>query len=198
MGKQWRYIYFLETLFGIISGQQPVPLSLSPHTSCFSPLSSLQIISPKKRTKFWPQRIEHFIYHQVTICNNLLLSSLFDQIWGLGACLPGKPKKSPFWSCTWRIKGKGNETISSEYLDTNDLLNVKPLIDSHFFPSLCLVCNRVTDHSLNFFKRCGSICQIDLRYCKQVTKMACERFIAEMSVSVQFRLREDKLLQKTC
>ncbi|KAF7668988.1 hypothetical protein LDENG_00262240 [Lucifuga dentata] len=59
------------------------------------------------------------------------------------------------------------------------------------------VCNRVTDHSLNFFKRCGSICQIDLRYCKQVTKMACERFIAEMSVSVPFGLKEDKLLQKT-
>ncbi|KAK0152098.1 Lysine-specific demethylase 2B [Merluccius polli] len=58
------------------------------------------------------------------------------------------------------------------------------------------VCNRVTDHSLTFFKRCGSICQIDLRYCKQVTTMACERFIAEMSVSVQFGLKEDKLLQK--
>ncbi|XP_062310735.1 lysine (K)-specific demethylase 2Ba isoform X3 [Osmerus eperlanus] len=58
------------------------------------------------------------------------------------------------------------------------------------------VCNRVTDHSLTFFKRCGSICQIDLRYCKQVTKTACERFIAEMSVSVQFGLKEDKLLQK--
>lgn len=58
------------------------------------------------------------------------------------------------------------------------------------------VCNRVTDHSLTFFKRCGSICQIDLRYCKQVTKMACEQFIAEMSVSVQFGLKEDKLLQK--
>ncbi|KAM6931244.1 lysine (K)-specific demethylase 2Ba isoform 2-T2 [Xenentodon cancila] len=59
------------------------------------------------------------------------------------------------------------------------------------------VCNRVTDHSLNFFKRCGSICQIDLRFCKQVTRMACERFIAEMSVSVSFNLKEDKLLQKT-
>ncbi|TKS79072.1 Lysine-specific demethylase 2B [Collichthys lucidus] len=59
------------------------------------------------------------------------------------------------------------------------------------------VCNRVTDHSLNFFKRCGSICQIDLRFCKQVTKTACERFIAEMSVSVPFRLKEDKLLQKS-
>ncbi|KAK7933862.1 hypothetical protein WMY93_004758 [Mugilogobius chulae] len=59
------------------------------------------------------------------------------------------------------------------------------------------VCNRVTDHSLNFFKRCGSICQIDLRFCKQVTKTACERFIAEMSVSVPFRLTDDKLLQKT-
>ncbi|XP_019908039.2 lysine (K)-specific demethylase 2Ba isoform X2 [Esox lucius] len=58
------------------------------------------------------------------------------------------------------------------------------------------VCNRVTDHSLTFFKRCGSICLIDLRYCKQVTKTACEQFIAEMSVSVQFGLKEDKLLQK--
>ncbi|CDQ56327.1 unnamed protein product [Oncorhynchus mykiss] len=58
------------------------------------------------------------------------------------------------------------------------------------------VCNRVTDHSLTFFKRCGSICHIDLRYCKQVTKTACEQFIAEMSVSVQFGLKEDKLLQK--
>uniref|UniRef100_A0A1A8UTU6 Lysine (K)-specific demethylase 2B n=1 Tax=Nothobranchius furzeri TaxID=105023 RepID=A0A1A8UTU6_NOTFU len=58
------------------------------------------------------------------------------------------------------------------------------------------VCNRVTDHSLNFFKRCESICQIDLRFCKQVTKTACERFIAEMSVSVPFNLKEDKLLQK--
>lgn len=67
------------------------------------------------------------------------------------------------------------------------------------FCSLCFppVCNRVTDHSLNFFKRCGSICQIDLRFCKQVTKTACERFIAEMSVSVPFRLKEEKLLEKS-
>ncbi|XP_012671448.2 lysine (K)-specific demethylase 2Ba isoform X2 [Clupea harengus] len=58
------------------------------------------------------------------------------------------------------------------------------------------VCNRVTDQSLTYFKRCGSICRIDLRFCKQVTRQACERFIAEMSVSVPFGLREDKLLQK--
>ncbi|KAM9539566.1 lysine-specific demethylase 2B-like isoform 5-T5 [Salvelinus alpinus] len=43
------------------------------------------------------------------------------------------------------------------------------------------VCNRVTDQSLTYFKRCGSICHIDLRYCKQVTKEGCEQFIAEMS-----------------
>ncbi|XP_073769563.1 lysine (K)-specific demethylase 2Bb isoform X2 [Danio rerio] len=58
------------------------------------------------------------------------------------------------------------------------------------------VCNRVTDLSLTYFKRCGNICQIDLRYCKQVTKEGCEQFIAEMSVSVQFRLMEEKLLSK--
>ncbi|CAG5867425.1 unnamed protein product [Menidia menidia] len=58
------------------------------------------------------------------------------------------------------------------------------------------VCNRVTDQSLTYFKRCGSICHIDLRYCKQVTKEACDQFIAEMSVSVQFELIEEKLLQK--
>ncbi|XP_034047967.1 lysine-specific demethylase 2B isoform X2 [Thalassophryne amazonica] len=58
------------------------------------------------------------------------------------------------------------------------------------------VCNRVTDQSLTYFKRCGSICCIDLRYCKQVTKEGCEQFIAEMSVSVQFGLTDDKLLQK--
>uniref|UniRef100_A0AAX7SPK5 Lysine-specific demethylase 2B n=1 Tax=Astatotilapia calliptera TaxID=8154 RepID=A0AAX7SPK5_ASTCA len=58
------------------------------------------------------------------------------------------------------------------------------------------VCNRVTDQSLTYFKRCGSICHIDLRYCKQVTKEGCDQFIAEMSVSVQFELIEDKLLQK--
>uniref|UniRef100_A0A672KD59 Lysine-specific demethylase 2B n=1 Tax=Sinocyclocheilus grahami TaxID=75366 RepID=A0A672KD59_SINGR len=44
--------------------------------------------------------------------------------------------------------------------------------------------------------RCGNICHIDLRYCKQVTKEGCEQFIAEMSVSVQFRLIEEKLLSK--
>ncbi|KAJ8346660.1 hypothetical protein SKAU_G00280610 [Synaphobranchus kaupii] len=60
------------------------------------------------------------------------------------------------------------------------------------------VCNRVTDQSLSFFKRCGSICHIDLRYCKQVTKAGCKQFIAEMSVSVQFGLVEEKLLQKLC
>uniref|UniRef100_A0AAX7V371 Lysine-specific demethylase 2B n=1 Tax=Astatotilapia calliptera TaxID=8154 RepID=A0AAX7V371_ASTCA len=54
----------------------------------------------------------------------------------------------------------------------------------------------VTDQSLTYFKRCGSICHIDLRYCKQVTKEGCDQFIAEMSVSVQFELIEDKLLQK--
>ncbi|XP_072564096.1 lysine-specific demethylase 2B isoform X3 [Paramormyrops kingsleyae] len=58
------------------------------------------------------------------------------------------------------------------------------------------VCNRVTDQSLSFFKRCGSICHIDLRFCKQVTPEGCQRFAAEMSVSVQFSLLEDKLLQK--
>uniref|UniRef100_A0A3Q3G7C4 Lysine-specific demethylase 2B n=1 Tax=Labrus bergylta TaxID=56723 RepID=A0A3Q3G7C4_9LABR len=58
------------------------------------------------------------------------------------------------------------------------------------------VCNRVTDQSLTYFKRCGSICHIDLRYCKQVTKEGCDQFIAEMSVSVQFELIEEKMLQK--
>ncbi|XP_028273488.1 lysine (K)-specific demethylase 2Bb isoform X1 [Parambassis ranga] len=58
------------------------------------------------------------------------------------------------------------------------------------------VCNRVTDQSLTYFKRCGSICHIDLRYCKQVTKEGCDQFIAEMSVSVQFELIEEKLLQR--
>uniref|UniRef100_A0A8C2EPQ9 Lysine (K)-specific demethylase 2Ba n=1 Tax=Cyprinus carpio TaxID=7962 RepID=A0A8C2EPQ9_CYPCA len=58
------------------------------------------------------------------------------------------------------------------------------------------VCNRVTDQSLSYFKRCGSICRIDLRFCKQVSRQACERFIAEMSVIVPFQLQEDKLLQK--
>ncbi|XP_077943964.1 lysine (K)-specific demethylase 2Bb isoform X4 [Gasterosteus aculeatus] len=58
------------------------------------------------------------------------------------------------------------------------------------------VCNRVTDQSLTYFKRCGSVCHIDLRYCKQVSKEGCDRFIAEMSVSVQFELIEEKLLQK--
>ncbi|XP_038618585.1 lysine-specific demethylase 2B isoform X3 [Tachyglossus aculeatus] len=57
-------------------------------------------------------------------------------------------------------------------------------------------CNKVTDQCLSFFKRCGNICQIDLRYCKQVTKEGCEQFIAEMSVSVQFGQAEEKLLQK--
>ncbi|XP_048844923.1 lysine-specific demethylase 2B-like isoform X2 [Brienomyrus brachyistius] len=58
------------------------------------------------------------------------------------------------------------------------------------------VCNRVTDQSLSYFKRCGSICRIDLRFCKQVTREGCQHFAAEMSVSVQFSLLEDKLLQK--
>uniref|UniRef100_A0A8C5HGN3 Lysine-specific demethylase 2B n=1 Tax=Gouania willdenowi TaxID=441366 RepID=A0A8C5HGN3_GOUWI len=49
------------------------------------------------------------------------------------------------------------------------------------------VCNRVTDQSLTYFKRCGSICRIDLRYCKQVTKEGCDQFIAEMSVSVHLK-----------
>uniref|UniRef100_A0A3B3Z773 Uncharacterized protein n=1 Tax=Periophthalmus magnuspinnatus TaxID=409849 RepID=A0A3B3Z773_9GOBI len=60
---------------------------------------------------------------------------------------------------------------------------------------LC-VCNRVTDQSLSFFKRCGSICHIDLRLCRHVTREGCDQFIAEMSVSVQFELIEEKLLQK--
>lgn len=64
------------------------------------------------------------------------------------------------------------------------------------FPPPPAVCNRVTDQSLTYFKRCGSICHIDLRYCKQVTKEGCEQFIAEMSVSVQFELIEEKLLRK--
>ncbi|KAM4707319.1 lysine-specific demethylase 2B isoform 2-T2 [Discoglossus pictus] len=57
-------------------------------------------------------------------------------------------------------------------------------------------CNNVTDQCLTFFKRCGNICSIDLRYCKQVTKEGCEQFIAEMSVIVQFGQIEEKLLQK--
>uniref|UniRef100_H0XKI4 Lysine demethylase 2B n=1 Tax=Otolemur garnettii TaxID=30611 RepID=H0XKI4_OTOGA len=57
-------------------------------------------------------------------------------------------------------------------------------------------CNKVTDQCLSFFKHCGNICHIDLRYCKQVTKAGCEQFIAQMSVSVQFGQVEEKLLQK--
>ncbi|XP_066465732.1 lysine-specific demethylase 2B isoform X2 [Tiliqua scincoides] len=57
-------------------------------------------------------------------------------------------------------------------------------------------CNKVTGQCLSYFKRCGSICRIDLRYCKQVTKEGCEQFIAEMSVSIQFTQVEEKLLQK--
>ncbi|XP_051907376.1 lysine-specific demethylase 2B-like isoform X2 [Hippocampus zosterae] len=58
------------------------------------------------------------------------------------------------------------------------------------------VCNRVTDQSLTYFKRCGSIRRIDLRFCKQVSREGCQRFVAEMSVSVQFELIDDKLLQR--
>uniref|UniRef100_A0A8B9RKK7 Lysine-specific demethylase 2B n=1 Tax=Astyanax mexicanus TaxID=7994 RepID=A0A8B9RKK7_ASTMX len=58
------------------------------------------------------------------------------------------------------------------------------------------VCHRVTDVSLVYFKRCGNISSIDLRSCSQVTRQACERFIAEMSVSVQFTLTDDKLLTR--
>ncbi|XP_066507893.1 lysine (K)-specific demethylase 2Bb isoform X2 [Hoplias malabaricus] len=58
------------------------------------------------------------------------------------------------------------------------------------------VCHRVTDLCLVYFKRCGSLSSIDLRSCDHVTRPACERFIAEMSVSVQFTLTEDKLLTK--
>uniref|UniRef100_A0A8C6YFD1 Lysine-specific demethylase 2B n=1 Tax=Naja naja TaxID=35670 RepID=A0A8C6YFD1_NAJNA len=57
-------------------------------------------------------------------------------------------------------------------------------------------CNKVTDQCLSYFKRCGSICHIDLRYCKQVSREGCEQFIAEMSVSVQFSQTEEKLLKK--
>lgn len=65
-----------------------------------------------------------------------------------------------------------------------------------FFFFFLADCNKVTDQCLSYFKRCGNICQIDLRYCKQVTKEGCEQFIAEMSVSVQFGQVEEKLLQK--
>lgn len=65
-----------------------------------------------------------------------------------------------------------------------------------FNSSFPAVCNRVTDQCLTYFKRCGNICHVDLRYCKQVSKESCEQFIAEMSVSVQFGLVEEKLLQK--
>ncbi|KAJ6656616.1 hypothetical protein lerEdw1_003503 [Lerista edwardsae] len=57
-------------------------------------------------------------------------------------------------------------------------------------------CHKVTGQCLSYFKRCGSICRIDLRCCKQVTKEGCEQFIAEMSVSIQFSQVEEKLLQK--
>ncbi|KAM4053557.1 lysine-specific demethylase 2B isoform 1-T1 [Anomaloglossus baeobatrachus] len=57
-------------------------------------------------------------------------------------------------------------------------------------------CNNVSDQCLTYFKRCGNICLIDLRFCKQVTKESCEQFIAEMSVIVQFGQTEEKLLHK--
>uniref|UniRef100_A0A8C5P6R6 Lysine-specific demethylase 2B n=1 Tax=Leptobrachium leishanense TaxID=445787 RepID=A0A8C5P6R6_9ANUR len=57
-------------------------------------------------------------------------------------------------------------------------------------------CNNVTDQCLTYFKRCANICLIDLRFCKQVTKESCERFIAEMSVILQFGQTEEKLLQR--
>lgn len=81
------------------------------------------------------------------------------------------------------------------YVSTGDPLHIMCSFHSNSVSSPA-VCNRVTDQSLTYFKRCGSICHIDLRYCKQVTKEGCDQFIAEMSVSVQFELIEEKLLQK--
>lgn len=75
-------------------------------------------------------------------------------------------------------------------------VNIINIMGSKFLFLFSTVCNRVTDLSLTYFKRCGNICHIDLRYCKQVTKEGCEQFIAEMSVSVQFGLIEEKLLSK--
>ncbi|ELK30194.1 Midline-1 [Myotis davidii] len=56
-------------------------------------------------------------------------------------------------------------------------------------------CSQVTDKCLSFFKRCGNICQIDLRYCPQVTKAGCEQFIAEMSVNAS---RQEAKLMEEC
>lgn len=84
--------------------------------------------------------------------------------------------------------GDGGGGDSSCWRKKTSVFNSSPLLSPD--------CNKVTDQCLSYFKRCGNICQIDLRYCKQVTKEGCEQFIAEMSVSVQFGQVEEKLLQK--
>lgn len=89
----------------------------------------------------------------------------------------------------------GQDKPSSRWrTDGDTLLTFSPFVLRVVFP--LADCNKVTDQCLSYFKRCGNICQIDLRYCKQVTKEGCEQFIAEMSVSVQFGQVEEKLLQK--
>uniref|UniRef100_A0A671Q5P4 Lysine-specific demethylase 2B-like n=1 Tax=Sinocyclocheilus anshuiensis TaxID=1608454 RepID=A0A671Q5P4_9TELE len=103
--------------------------------------------------------------------------------------------------CSW-VAVSALCTSSCPLLRTLDLQWVEGLKDPQMRDLLSPptdnrpVCNRVTDQSLSYFKRCGSICRIDLRFCKQVSRQACERFIAEMSVIVPFQLQEDKLLQK--
>ncbi|XP_043938154.1 lysine-specific demethylase 2A-like [Protopterus annectens] len=57
-------------------------------------------------------------------------------------------------------------------------------------------CNKLTDLSLSYLRRISSPTLIDLRCCKQITRGACEQFIADLSINSLYCLSDDKLIQK--
>ncbi|KAM9795102.1 lysine-specific demethylase 2A [Neosynchiropus ocellatus] len=57
-------------------------------------------------------------------------------------------------------------------------------------------CNKLTDSSLKYLRRLASISRLDLRGCQGVSRMACENFIAELSVNTLYCLSDEKLIQR--
>ncbi|XP_026796313.3 lysine-specific demethylase 2A isoform X1 [Pangasianodon hypophthalmus] len=57
-------------------------------------------------------------------------------------------------------------------------------------------CSRLTDHCLVYLQRLSCLSVLDLRSCKGISRLACEKFISELSVNALYCLSDDKLIQR--
>lgn len=61
---------------------------------------------------------------------------------------------------------------------------------------VCAGCGELTDCCLSYMKRLSSLTLLDLRGCRNISRRACDAFIADLSHITLYCMMEEKLIQR--